>query len=271
MMQQAGASTVTCQDVLERVELYLDKALPPAEIRALHAHLRVCASCRAELGAAKAVEARLREAFRDETPPNHLWSLIAADLRVDNSRAGECPSARLPSRRAMVAAGALLTMGAVLAGRWLTRTGINAAELLRTPVDELRSFIDSGRPVDIASTAPEELREWFVVRVDFPPPTPPTMSYFSLFGGRLCYFFERRIAAYMYSGEGHVLSLYVMSDRGIESPPRGNVMLGGRPAAAQEFDGFAHVLWRNGKLFYSLVSNQRVARLVQVARTIAIG
>ena len=41
MTRQTSASAMTCQDVLERVELYLDRALRPAESRAVEAHLLV--------------------------------------------------------------------------------------------------------------------------------------------------------------------------------------------------------------------------------------
>jgi anti-sigma factor RsiW len=272
MTRQTSASAMTCQDALERVDLYLDRALRPAESRAVEAHLLVCAGCRAEVEAAEAVETRLRNALGDEAPPHHLWSRIAAHLRADNSRAQ--PAERRPpvwrlSRRAAIAASALFAIGVVLAGRRLMTTGIDAAALMRTPVDELRSFIDSGRSVDVATTDPAQLRQWFVPRVNFAPPTPPTMSDLSLVGGRLCYFFRRRIAAYMYHVDGHVLSLYIMSDQDIELPSRHDAMLGGRPAAVRELDGFAHILWRDGKLYYSLVSNQPAVRLVQVAQAIA--
>jgi anti-sigma factor RsiW len=273
MTRQTTASAMTCQDVLERVDLYLDRALRPAERRAVEAHLLVCAGCRAEVEAAEAVETRLRNALGDEAPPHHLWSRIAAHLRADHSgaeRVERRPRVWRLSRRAAIAASALFAIGVVFAGRRLMTTDVDAAALMRTPVDELRSFIDSGRSVDVATTDPAQLRQWFVPRVDFAPPTPPTMSDLSLVGGRLCYFFKRRIAAYMYHVDGHVLSLYIMSDQGIELPSRRDAMVGGRSAAVRELDGFAHILWRDGKLYYSLVSNQPAARLVQVAQAIAM-
>ena len=273
MTRQTSASAMTCQDVLERVDLHLDRALRPAESRALEVHLLVCVGCRAEVEAAEVVETQLRNAFGDEPPPHQLWSRIAAHLRVDNSRAQRAkrrpPVWRL-SRRAAIAASALFAIGVVFAGRRLMTSDIDAAALMRTPVDELRSFIDSGRSVDVATTDPAQLRQWFVPRVDFAPPTPPTISDLSLVGGRLCYFFKRRIAAYMYHVDGHVLSLYIMSDQDIEFPSRRDAMVGGQPAAVRELDGFAHILWRDGKLYYSLVSNQPAARLVQVAEAIAM-
>jgi hypothetical protein len=47
-------------------------------------------------------------------------------------------------------------------------------------------------------------------------------------------------------------------------------MVGGRSAAVRELDGFAHILWRDGTLYYSLVSNQPAARLIPVAQAIAM-
>src|SRR5262249_58848882 len=99
----------------------------------------------------------------------------------------------------------------------------------------------------------------------FPPPTPPTLSDLSLVGGRLCYFFKRRIAAYMYHVDGHVLSLYVMSNQDIELPSRRGAMLGGRPAAVRELDGFAHVLWRGGGLLLYRRSKPPPSRLGPMA------
>jgi anti-sigma factor RsiW len=273
MTSQTRASGLTCHDVRERVEFYLDRTLPQAESEAVRRHLLACASCRAEAGEVGAVETRLRNAFRDEEPPDQLWPRIAMDLRAKESgsrNAERRPSFWRLSRRGAIAASALLAVGFVLAERQRrTTTGIDASELMQTPLDELRSFLDSGRSVDVTATNPVQLRDWFVSKVDFPPPTPPTMSGLSLVGGRLCYFFQRRIAAYMYHIDGHVLSLYIMSDRGVELPSNSHAMLGGRPAAVRELDGFAHILWLDGTLCYSVVSNQSAAQLFQVAQAVA--
>ena len=76
MTRQTSASAMTCQDVLERVDLYLDRALRPAERRAVEAHLLICASCRAEVEAAEVVETQLRNALGDEAPLHLLCELI---------------------------------------------------------------------------------------------------------------------------------------------------------------------------------------------------
>src|SRR5712691_7433195 len=182
----------------------------------MRSHLSLCQTCHAEAGGIEAFEVRLREAFGNEAPPPRLWPRIVADLRrrgVDGQSLGEHPRVRRPSRRAAIAAAALLAAGVVLVARRPATVGIDSDELMQTPVGEMRSFIDSGRPVDFATADPAVLRRWLMPRVDFVPPAPRTAPRLRLIGGRLCYFFERRIASYMYGTDGHLVSLYVMSNK----------------------------------------------------------
>jgi len=263
---------MSCEHVRQRLALYLDGALSPSEHAAMQSHLSACQTCHSGLSGVKAFEAQLREAFRDEAPPPALWPRIAADLRCQSADAQGVENrqrARFPSRRAAIAA-ALLAVGVALTVRRLATVGVDSAALMQTPVGELRSFIDSGRPVDFATADPVVLREWFMSRVDFIPPAPPMTLRLVLIGGRLCYFFERRIASYMYRIDGRLVSLYIMSSKDIDSPSAGGgVTIGTHTAAVREVDAFAHVLWNEGSLYYSLVSNQPAARVVELAGALA--
>jgi anti-sigma factor RsiW len=273
MTRPTESSAMSCEDVRQRLERHLDGTLSPREYAAMQSHLSVCQTCHSEMMGIEAFEAQLREAFRDEAPPPALWPRTAADLCC---RAPDVPSVggrqrvRYSSRRAAIAAAALLAVGAVLAARRLAPVGVDSAELMQTPVGELRSFIDSGRSVDFATADPVALRRWFIPRVDFTPPAPLMMPRLSLIGGRLCYFFERRIASYMYRIDGHLVSLYIMSNKNIEPPSASSgVTVGTRAATVREVDGFAHVLWEDGSIYYSLVSNQPAARLIELAQALA--
>jgi anti-sigma factor RsiW len=271
MTWRATHPAAPCREHRDRLEPYLDRALPSPERQATQAHLLGCEACRAEFAAAEALERRLRDAFCGEAPPAALWSRIAAELHVRSHAASResRPPAGFLQRRAVIAGTALLTVGIGLAGWRMTMEGIGPTELMETPVEELRSFIDSGRAVDFATADPVELQQWFVPRVDFAPPEPPMNAGLTLIGGRLCYFFQRRVAAYMYRADDRLLSLYVMSDGDIERPSgNASVMPGGRRAAVREIDGFAHVFWKVGGLSFSLVSNQSASRLEAIARKI---
>jgi anti-sigma factor RsiW len=255
------------------VEPYLDRALPPPERDAVLSHLSICSSCRAVVAVAESIEARLRATLRDDTPPPELWPRVSAELRAlggDGASTSRPHRIGRASRRAAIAAAALLAIGVALSLRRLAIRSIDPAELMQTPVDEMRSFVDSGRAVDFPTADPVKLRRWFVPRIEFTPPAPPMDPGLTLIGGRLCYFFERRIASYMYKADSHLVSLYIMSDQDIEPPSSSSGMtLGDRPVAAREADGFAHVLWREGQLYYSLVSDQPASRLIVVARAMA--
>jgi anti-sigma factor RsiW len=263
---------MSCEDVRRRLEPYLDGTLSPRECAAMQSHLSACQTCHSGMAGVKAFEVQLRHAFRAEAPPPALWPRITADLRCQGADARSVGDQRVgnPSRRVAIAAAALLAVGAVLAARRLATVGVDSADLMQTSVGELRSFIDSNRPVDFATADPVVLRRWFMPRVDFTPPAPPMTPGLTLIGGRLCYFFERRIASYMYLIDGRLVSLYIMSNKDIASPSAsGGVTLGTRAAAVREVDGFAHVLWKEGSLYYSLVSNQPAARLVELAQALA--
>ncbi len=239
MTRRTEPSAMSCEHVRQRLALYLDGALSPSEHAAMQSHLSACQTCHSGLSGVKAFEAQLREAFRDEAPPPALWPRIAADLRCQSADAQGVENrqrARFPSRRAAIAA-ALLAVGVALTVRRLATVGVGSAALSR---------------------------------VDFIPPAPPMTLRLVLIGGRLCYFFERRIASYMYRIDGRLVSLYIMSSKDIDSPSAGGgVTIGTHTAAVREVDAFAHVLWNEGSLYYSLVSNQPAARVVELAGALA--
>jgi hypothetical protein len=190
----------------------------------------------------------------------------ARRLRAEHDRTGAIesdPVERVFTNVDAIAASALVAIGVVFAGRRLMTTGIDVAELMQVPVDELRSFVNSGRVVDVASSeavAPLVRAESGLCPTDA---THPPLRDLSLVGAAL-FLLPTPHRAYMYHVDGHVRSL-IMSDQNIELPFRNDAMVGGRPAAVREFGGSAHILWRDGKLCYSVVSDQLAARLVQVA------
>ena len=105
--------------------------------------------------------------------------------------------------------------------------------------------VDSRRPFDVVSQNPLVLQRWFEDKVDFTPPLPPVPADLHLAGGRLCFFLDRRIAAYMYVADGRAVSLYVMREAGLGTPS----------------DGLA--LWQSQSNVKQVVSLRRDAHPVQ--------
>jgi anti-sigma factor RsiW len=146
------------------------------------------------------------------------------------------------------------------------------ARLMVEPARELSAFVDSRRALDVATGDPRSLKAWFSPNLAFAPPDPPAdVPGLVLTGGRLCDFFDRRVAAYMYTLDGHVLSLYIMARAGLESPADfGSVRLDDRiPAAVQRVGAFTDVLWQDQALYYLVVSDLPKDQLVALAAALA--
>lgn len=150
--------------------------------------------------------------------------------------------------------------------RALWAPGALEARLLSVPVQDLHTFVVSQRSLDVASPDPQYVRQWFQGKVDFPPPLLPTHAgTATLVGGRLCYFLDRRVASFMYTTDGHYLSLYVMPRRGL-SPPQDGVARTTPRATVHEVQGYTHIIWSHMALLYSLVSDLPTARLLEMTR-----
>jgi anti-sigma factor RsiW len=246
--------------VRERLEVLLDGAMPPSEEGLVQRHLAECAACRAEVESARCLEERLRSTLQSDMPSTALWSRIERDLaghsaRTDPRRPGLAGA--FGRRAAVLAATIAIVLLFAVIGRNALSPEVAAADLINVPAAELSGWIRSGRPLDVAETDPVKLRRWFAPRVAFRPPEPPGgVPGLSLDGGRLCHFFRRWIAAYMYRFDGHVVSLYVLSKEGIEPPPELAGRTSGAPDAVEhQIGGFTHMLWSKGPLYYALVSD----------------
>jgi anti-sigma factor RsiW len=156
---------------------------------------------------------------------------------------------------------------------WFTAVFPSAAALearvLSVPVQDLHTFVVSQRALDVVSSDPQHLRTWFLGKVEFPPPLLPTQfGRARLAGGRLCYFLGRRVASFMYTADGHYLSLYIMPRQGLPRP-RPDVLLAQHRAAFHEMQGYTHVLWSQRDLLYSLVSDVPHTQLLEMAWRVA--
>lgn len=95
-------------------------------VDALAAHLDRCPGCRGEVTAMRDAVALGREAgFAPlETPPDHVWAGIAAELALDPvPPTGPAASARVSRRRRTVAAGALVAALAIIAAVVIATAG----------------------------------------------------------------------------------------------------------------------------------------------------
>ena len=203
------------------------------------------------------MEEELRKAFEDQPVPSHLWPRIRRSLRdAAPGAVASVPdlrrrSPRLPTYAALAAMLVAVVVGTVL-WRGGSPTSVSPAQLAMVPIDEFRTFVDSNRPLDVATTDPHGVRTWFRGKLGVSVPTPATrISGAGLVGGRLCYILQRRVASIMYTVDGRPMSLYVMADDGLTLPASEPA---GDGVRVVRDDGYTNALWSQAGLVYALVS-----------------
>lgn len=128
-----------CQDIFDRIDLYLDHALSASESDAMRAHLAGCASCELEVEAARELRNRAYALPGSLEPPRDLWPEIAERIAEEKIVRGRF--SRVP-RRALLAAAVLF----VLAGSVITAYLVGRGQAVQ-PEARLRP------PESVASSA----------------------------------------------------------------------------------------------------------------------
>jgi anti-sigma factor RsiW len=259
---------MNCPDVRNQLRALLDGECADALRASLQSHLRICETCRGEAEAILAFERRVREAVQAEPVPSALLARLRAhaDLRRPK-RAIRGIDSRMTRRFALFAALALILLfpaSVILLQQDPPESRLEVAE---TPINELRTFIDSRRPLDVTTNDSNALRSWFAGKVVFSPPPSPPLPNLRLIGGRLCFFMNRRIAAYMYRSGDHLLSLYIIPSLGQKAARDGanRLHIADRMADVRTLDGLTNVAWERGDLVFALVADMPEAETVQLA------
>ncbi len=250
---------MNCRDIEENTHAFLDGALSDMQAEAIRHHLGACAACRREVELARTLESAVRVVVAEDKPPENLWNRIAGNLADGHGSKRRIRGSVWTGVAAAIALLALATVQSFLA---------KPVAVVEVPVSEMRTFVESRRPLDVATTDPQQLLAWFDGKVDFRlPPPPSTVKPVRLVGGRLCYFLDRRVASYMYRHGDRYVSLYIFSESGLEIPERVSASLAqGVSASVHRREGFTHVVWVEEGFVYSLVADLSTEEIVDLAR-----
>jgi anti-sigma factor RsiW len=178
--------------------------------------------------------------------------------------------ARRP-RRAWVGMGAALAACAVALLVVVRRPAPGADPLVAEGVADHLRVVARERPVDIENGGPHQVRPWFTGRLDFALPSVfGGDDEYTLTGGAVGYYLDRKSAVLVYKRGLHVASLSVFPAAGLAFPAPGQDA-GGVPVAVRQERGFRVVLWRQGQLGYALVSDLAHDEILALATRIARG
>ena len=230
--------------------------LDQSQATAVTAHLGTCAACRAISEEERALDQLLEERLPQHPAPLALKQRLAARL----------PSVDVPMKRASTRsrrwAVLALPLAACAALVLVLRPHTDARDpLVDEAISDHLRVVYRDQPVDVESGGPHRVKPWFTGRLDF---TIPHVyggdDEFTLVGGAVAVFRDRKAALLVYKRQLHTISLLVFPSEGLVLPTDRRV---------RQERGFSAVLWRDGDLGYALTSDLNGADLQTLAQRIA--
>jgi len=248
-----------CEVWRDKLDLYVDGELSPAEAGELSAHMRSCAPCAA--GALERVQLKrsLAAAGSRYQPSAALREKIARTV-------GTKPRRVFGSQWRILAVPALLVLIASVAVNWYVgRESARRQQVYSELADLHVAAVASATPVDVVSTDRHTVKPWFQGRIPFSFNLPELQgSEFTLLGGRVTYLAQTPGAHLIYQVRKHEISVFIFQDRGAET-----ATLASGPTHAVSFN---MENWTQGGLRYFVVGDvstddiQALSKLLQDAK-----
>jgi anti-sigma factor RsiW len=146
---------------------------------------------------------------------------------------------------------------------WPRGGGGDARSIDREAVADHLRLVYSEHPLDVAASDMHAVRPWFTGKLDFA----PVLRFvgddtFTLVGGAVGVFADRKCAVIAWKKRAHAITLIVVPAAGLDFPDA--------PRAGSD-RGFATLTWRDGELGYALVSDVEPADLAALQARLAPG
>jgi len=253
---------MSCQEVRELLDGYIDTELDVVTTLQFERHLKACGSCQAFLERyqqfTRAVQANLT---RFDAPAG-LESKIRSQLGLSPSRQASAPTTPFADWRRWAVAASLIGV-LVLTGTLLMllkrRSG---SDLLAEQVvsSHIRSLM-ANHLSDVASTDQHTVKPWFSGKLDFAPVVRDLAAEaFPLIGGRLDYLDDRSVAALVYKHRQHTINVFLWPSRNSDSGLQ-----------TLNMKGFNIVHWTQAHMTYWAISDLNASELRDFARELKTG
>jgi len=268
-----------CDYIESRTSFYLDDELRADERRAFEEHLGRCQRCRDAVTA----EHRFLEGVRNAGPlyeapvdlRRRIEEIASRGGLRDVVRAGMTPPpqalppaslfARLSRGERVASVSAVGILIALLGICYLrgtdTRLGRVPSEFARLAVNIHQQHLGGGLDLEISSTSPQDVSDWFSGQVNFSVKLPNYQEasgqdqLYQIEGGRVVTFKNDRAAYVSYQMDKQPISLLVTSDS-VAAPSGGEeVVSKGITFHYDAIDGLKVITWSDRGLTYALVSN----------------
>lgn len=240
-----------CEELQNKLHLYVDDELTAAERRQVEAHLEDCAECRRLVKTELDWQQAIRRTATYHRAPEALRRRVA-EAAAEGHALPAPPARRSRSRQGWAMAASLLVAVALSS----SVTAYLVAPSPETPLarelvaDHVRSLM-ADHLTDVASSDQHTVKPWFDGRLDYAPPVEDfAADGFPLVGGRLDYVDHRTVAALVYRRAKHPINLFVFPARGGDGAVRASVE-----------NGYNILRWTQGGMEYWAISDVNPAEL----------
>ena len=251
----------TCEDIRERLTLYLDNELQDDERLRVEGHVQSCASCKAFVEKELAFLNAIRGTGPLHTAPAELKTKVSAVVSGSKQPVRSFSRLRwiVPSAAALLV---LLTPIVIWRMRQANRSGnAGPSAFALMAVESHLRHMRGQLPLEIESNNPQEISTWFANKVNFNVKLPSYQEssgqdkVYTLEGARLVGY-ENDYAAYVsYRMKERPISLVITSDS--VARPSGGEQIASRGLEFHfnSIDGFKVITWSDRGLTYALVSD----------------
>lgn len=201
-----------CEVWRDKLDLYADGELPPAEASEFSAHMRGCAECAA--GALQRVQLK-----RAVAAAGTRYQPSAALREKITKTVSAKPRRIFGWQWRILAVPALLILIASLAVNWYVGRESAKRQHVYSELADLHVVaLASATPVDVVSTDRHTVKPWFQGKIPFTFNLPELQgSAFTLLGGRVTYLAQTPGAHLVYQLRKHQISVFIFQDRGAET------------------------------------------------------
>jgi anti-sigma factor RsiW len=259
---------MSCDEIQPLVREATRGGLDEATRARVYEHIATCAACAKLADAERALDALLEQKLPQYSAPLALKRRLQARLP---------PLAATPARRRSALGRWLTPLSVAVAACAVLAVGLRhwpappGEPLVAEAVADHLRVVYRDHPIDIESGGPHQVKPWFTGRIDFALPTVfGGDDNFTLEGGSVGYYLDRKAAVLVYKRRLHTASLHVFRADGFAFP-RADRDLGHVAAAVRHERGFSVIVWRDGELGYALVSDLNTDELLGLASHVANG
>jgi anti-sigma factor RsiW len=243
-----------CETWKTKFDRYLDRELPPEDMRAFDSHVRACSECAADALAQMNMKHSIRAAGATRFTPT-------AEFRSRIQRSIAAKPRRSPIAFGWTMATALAAILAVV-GLAVVYTGEQRARsqrLYSEVIDLHVSTLASSSPVDVLSTDRHTVKPWFQGKIPFTFDLPELQnSGFSLLGGRVTYLDQTPGAELIYELRKHRISVFIFPEQSLQN------RLGGNVPTTKNLS-FNRESWSRGGLYYFVIGDASAADVKELS------